>query len=73
MSETLNRRNFLKKSIMASTPAVLALSLEEKILLGKQTAKANKAERNTSSKELPMGKIGKLEISRLIPYDILIC
>jgi hypothetical protein len=66
MSEALNRRNFLKKSIMASNPAVLGLSLEEKILLGKHIAKANKAERNTSSKELPMGRIGKLKISRLI-------
>lgn len=66
MSETLNRRNFLKKSIMASTPAVLALSLEEKILLGKRVANANKTGRTASGKELPMGKIGKLKISRLI-------
>lgn len=56
----------MKKSVLASAGAGLGLSLEEKILLGKQTMKANKAERNTSSKALPMGRIGKLKISRLI-------
>jgi len=64
MSKSLDRRNFLKKSIMTSAGAGLALSLEEKILLGKQTAKANKVERRASNKDLPMGKIGKLKISR---------
>jgi len=49
---------------MASAGAGLALSLEEKILLGKQTAKANKVERRASNKDLPMGRIGKLKISR---------
>ena len=60
------RRNFLKKSVIASTGAALALSLEEKILLGKRVANANKTGRTASGKELPMGKIGKLKISRLI-------
>ncbi len=65
-AENLDRRNFLKKSVIASAGAALGLSLEEKILLGKTTAKANKAERGASGEELPMGRIGKLEISRLI-------
>ena len=60
------RRNFLKKSVIASTGAALALSLEEKILLGKRVANTNKTGRTASGKELPMGKIGKLKISRLI-------
>ncbi|MHC4104757.1 MAG: twin-arginine translocation signal domain-containing protein, partial [Planctomycetota bacterium] len=66
MSENLDRRSFIKKSVIASTGAGLGLSLEEKILLGRQTAKANRAERNTSGGNLPTGKIGKLNISRLI-------
>jgi len=66
MSENLDRRSFIKKSVIASTGAGLGLSLEEKILLGRQTAKANRAERSTSGSKLPTGKIGKLNISRLI-------
>jgi hypothetical protein len=65
MSKNLNRRNFLKKSVIAST-AGLGLSLEEKILLARQTARVNRTERNTSGSSLPTGKIGKLNISRLI-------
>ncbi len=56
----------MKKSLLASAGAGLGLSLEEKILLGKRVAKAGKAEIVTSGKELPMGGIGKLKISRLI-------
>ena len=62
----VGRRNFLKKSVIASIGAALGLSLEEKILLGKTTAKANKTERMAFDKDLPMGKIGKIKISRLI-------
>jgi len=62
----VGRRNFLKKSVLASAGAGLGLSLEEKILLGKRVAKAGKAESVTTGKELPMGGIGKLKISRLI-------
>ncbi|NQT03304.1 MAG: hypothetical protein HQ580_14850 [Planctomycetes bacterium] len=66
MSENLDRRSFIKKSVIASTGAGLGLSLEEKILLGRQTAKANRAERSTLGSKFPTGKIGKLNISRLI-------
>jgi len=65
-SENLDRRSFIKKSVIASTGAGLGLSLEEKMLLAAQTAKANKAERGTPGGKLPTGKIGKLNISRLI-------
>lgn len=62
MSEELNRRKFLKKSIVASTGAVLGLSLEEKALLAKPTGQAPR----DSTTDLPMGKIGNVKISRLI-------
>jgi hypothetical protein len=66
MAENVDRRNFLKKSVAVSTGAALGLSLEEKILLGQRVAKASAAERQTSGKGLPMGRIGKVKISRII-------
>ncbi|MFH1716106.1 MAG: twin-arginine translocation signal domain-containing protein, partial [Planctomycetota bacterium] len=66
MPKNLNRRNLLKKSVIASTGAALGLALEEKILLSGQVAEASESERQTSGKDLPTGKIGKLKISRLI-------
>jgi len=69
MSKNLNRRKFLKKSIIASTASALGLSLEEKILLAKQeqdrTEPAGKLKQG-AIKGLPVGKIGKVKISRLI-------
>jgi len=66
MPRNINRRSLLRKSVAASTAAAIGLALEEKILLGGQVAKATENERQTSGKDLPTGKIGKLEISRLI-------
>jgi len=66
MAENIDRRSFLKKSVAVSTGATLGLSLEEKILLGQRVAKASAAERQSSGKDLPTGKIGKVTISRLI-------
>ena len=77
MSQSINRRNFLKKSIVASTPVVLlrkneaagaalALSLEEKALLARKTGKANEPDKEASDETFPMGRIGSLKISRLI-------
>jgi hypothetical protein len=66
MAEEINRRRFLQKSAIASTGVTLGPALEEQILLGRTTAKANAAERQTSGKELPAGKIGSVKISRLI-------
>ncbi len=64
MSKHLNRRDFLKKSIVGSAVAASALSLEEKTLL----AAANKPAAPTTDaiKGMPTGKIGKVKISRLI-------
>ena len=66
MLENLNRRNFLKNSAIVSAGATVGLSLEEKILLGRKTAKANAAERQNSGSDLPAGRIGKVKISRII-------
>ena len=65
MAEKMSRRNFLEKSAIVSGGA-MALCLEEKILLAKETAKANRPERQESGKKLPTGRIGNLEISRII-------
>ena len=64
MSKNLNRREFVKKSLLTSAAVTSALSLEEKALLAqmkkptKQTAE--------SIKSLPAGRIGKVKISRII-------
>lgn len=63
MSRDINRRNFMKKSVAASAAATIALSFEEKALLAKPK------EDGTSKKpagKMSMGKIGDLEISRII-------
>ncbi len=64
MSENLNRREFFKKSLITSAAVTGALSLEEKTLLA-QMNKPGKAPAD-SVKGLPMGRIGKLKISRII-------
>jgi hypothetical protein len=64
MPENLNRRGFLKKSIVAPT-AALALSLEERALLAATTGKPAAAMPAGSAKGLPTGKIGNVRISRL--------
>ncbi len=64
MLNDMNRREFFKKSLITSTVAASALSLEEKALLA-----AMKGQEKTlagSIKGLPMGRIGNLKISRLI-------
>ena len=63
MSKDLNRRDFLKKSIIGSAAAASALSLEEKALLAGVNKPAKSGE---AVKGMPTGKIGKVTISRLI-------
>jgi hypothetical protein len=65
MSKELNRREFLKKSIVGSAAAASALSLEEKALLAaiKKPAAPTSGE---AVKGMPTGQIGKVKISRLI-------
>ncbi len=64
MSENMNRREFVKKSLLSSAAVAGALSLEEKALLA-QMNKPSKAPAG-SVKGLPKGSIGKLNISRII-------
>jgi len=42
------------------------LGLEERILVGKEISRANRAERAGSGRKLGVGRIGKLKVSRLI-------
>jgi hypothetical protein len=65
MSAELNRRNFLKKSIVASAAVTSALSLEEQTLLAAVKKPAGPAPAD-SVKGMPTGKIGNVKISRLI-------
>lgn len=64
MSRCLSRRELLKKSLISSAAVASALSIEEKILLAAE--KKTTAGPKSSIKDLPMGKIGNVEISRLI-------
>ena len=63
MSKNMNRREFVKKSLVASAAVTGALSFEEKNLL----AQMNKPSKVPAGavKGLPMGRIGKLKISRI--------
>lgn len=64
MSKKLNRREFVKKYLLASAAVTSALSLEEKALLA-QMNKQSKPSAD-SVKGLPAGRIGKVKISRII-------
>ena len=64
--EHVNRRGFMKRALLASAAAAAALSLEEKILLAAADKPAARPSGGASPGAMPMGKIGKLEISRLI-------
>ena len=66
MRKNLNRRSFLKKSIITSTTAALGLSLEEKALLANQAKKNTARPQESSTKNMPMGRIGNVKITRLI-------
>jgi len=64
MSEKLDRRDFLKKSLAGSAVGALGLSFEEKALLAR-TSQEKPAPAGAVG-EMPMGRIGDLKISRLI-------
>ncbi len=64
MSKNMNRREFVKKSLVASAGITGALSFEEKTLLAQMKQPAKQSA--DSVKALPMGKIGNLKISRII-------
>jgi len=64
MSKNMNRREFVKKSLITSAAVMGALSFEEKTLLA-QMKKPSKAPAD-SVKGLPAGRIGQVKISRII-------
>jgi hypothetical protein len=66
MTDKVSRRGFLRRSAIVSAGAVMGLSFEEKALIAQVTGRAARPAQKSSSKGLPMGKIGKLTISRLI-------
>ncbi len=66
MSEKMNRRNFLKKTLAASATAPLILSFEEKALLAAKSNYSKSPEKKTASMKIPTGKIKNVEITRLI-------
>jgi hypothetical protein len=67
MSNKLDRRDFLKRSLAGSAAGAMALSLEEKALLAQSSQKTPaSAAPAGSSGDMPMGKIGNLNVTRLI-------
>jgi len=64
MSKELDRREFFKKSVLASAVVGAGLSFEEKALLAASKEPDNAASESVSG--LPVGKIGNVEISRII-------
>lgn len=70
MVKKVNRRNFLKKTIVASGAVVGLNSFEEKALLAHQAIldekKTSDQQKDEPVKHLPRGKIGDIEISRVI-------
>ncbi|MBW7995729.1 MAG: hypothetical protein FVQ81_03970 [Candidatus Glassbacteria bacterium] len=65
MAEPMNRRNFMSKAFRISSAAA-GLSLEEKILLANMNEKPSPKGVGQEHGGLKRGKIGKVEISRLI-------
>jgi len=61
-----NRREFLKSAVVGTTAGMAALSFEEKALLAAKEDQASTPPKTGASGKMPMGKIGKLNISRMI-------
>lgn len=66
MSDSVNRRSFIKKTIAASTSVGAALSLEEKALLAAPAEPAPKRLPVDTQSDFPMATVGKVKISRVI-------
>ena len=65
MSSETNRRSFLKKSVAASAAGALGLGFEEKALMAQAAKKPAAVASAGAVKGLPMGKIGKVKITRV--------
>jgi len=66
MSKKINRRSFVKKSALASAASLVGLSFQERALLAKTTSNEAARTAKPSNADLPMGRIGQVNISRLI-------
>jgi hypothetical protein len=66
MSKQVNRREFCRKALIGSASTMAALSLEERALVAAMVEKTPGPEKHHPVKGLPAGKIGKVEISRII-------
>ncbi|MBM3878477.1 MAG: hypothetical protein FJ387_01990, partial [Verrucomicrobia bacterium] len=63
----VNRRQFLQRSVLASAAAPLVASFEEQALLAGPAASASGAAATpVPAKEFPRGRLGPLQVSRLI-------
>jgi len=66
MARSMDRRRFLKTSVAASTGAALTFGFEEKALLAQAEKKDAPSTVAPSGKSMPKGKIGNVQVSRLI-------
>jgi len=66
MSNSLDRRDFLKKSLAGTAVGALTLSFEEQALLAQASKRPAPAAPGGSTGEMPMGNLGKLKVTRLI-------
>jgi hypothetical protein len=69
MSDRLDRRDFLKRSLAGSAIGAAALSFEEQALVARAAegpAPAVPRESAHAIREMPMGKLGRLDVTRLI-------
>jgi hypothetical protein len=67
MSDRLDRRDFLRKSLAGTAAGALAMSFEERALLAQASAKQPAASAPPAAPgEMPMGRLGKLNVTRLI-------
>lgn len=64
MEKKLNRRNFFRKSLLATTGTAVALSFEEKALLARPAHQSPAA--HAPKQKIPTGKIKDLEVTRII-------
>ncbi len=64
--KSVDRRNFLKKTAIASAGAAMAFNFEEKNLIAHAAESNENVSKPAAASDFPMGKIGDLSISRLI-------
>ncbi|MBN1362843.1 MAG: hypothetical protein JW993_19750 [Sedimentisphaerales bacterium] len=66
MSQPANRREFIKKSLLASAGIAASLSLEEKALLAAERSERAAGAPPRTSGDMPQATIGEVKISRII-------